>query len=468
MKLWEKGYKLDHLVETFMTGDDPLLDQALIPYDCMGSAAHAKMLAKIGILTADECDQLVRELHALLRLSESGEFKIHPDEEDVHTAIENALTAKLGDTGKKIHTARSRNDQVLLDLRLYSREWILHIAEGLFGAVDALLAFAEDNQRVPIPGRTHFQRAMPSSLGLWAAAFAESMLDNMELVESAFRLVDQCPLGSAASFGVGLDIDRQYVADLLGFAKVQNNVLYANNSRGKFEAAILNALTHIMNDLAKISTDIILFSAPEFGYLRLPEAFCPGSSLMPQKRNPCPFELIRAKSAALQSNLFQVLETIRALPSGYNRDFQETKRPLIQGFETTSCAMNVFSKMIPALEVQKKRCIESFTPELFATDHVLALVKQGMPFRAAYSYVAQHPGEVPMQNPVENILSKTHLGATGNLGLELSRLKLQEWQNWHSDLLQKWQRVQKELFPANGCLSSEAPFDNAGLDASWQ
>jgi argininosuccinate lyase len=445
MKLWEKGYKLDKLVESFMTGDDPVLDQVLIPYDCMGSMAHAKMLTKIGILTSNECHQIVQELSTLMRLSKEGGFQIKPDDEDVHTAIENALTASLGELGKKIHTARSRNDQVLLDLRLYSCEWILKIAQDLFHLIEVLLAFAENNQAIPIPGRTHFQRAMPSSLGLWAGAFAESMLDNMELLKSAYRFTDQCPLGSAASYGVALAIDRQYVSDLLGFAKVQNNVLYANNSRGKVEAIILNALVHIMDDMAKMATDVILFSTPEFGYLRLPEKFCPGSSLMPQKRNPCPLELIRAKSATLQSFLFQVLEIIRSLPSGYNRDFQETKRPLMQGFEITSLSLKVFSQIIPELEVQKEHCINAFSHELFATDQVLKLVSLGMPFREAYAQVAKTPEDVTMQDPTENILSKTHIGATGNLGLEISRLQLQKYQKWERSLVQKWQCVQTEL-----------------------
>ncbi|MFC2049320.1 argininosuccinate lyase [Chlamydiota bacterium] len=445
MKLWEKGYKLDRLVETFMTGDDPVLDRALIPYDCMGSIAHAKMLAKIGILTTDECHQLVCELQLLMRLSEEGRFKIRPEDEDVHTAIENALTVKLGHIGKKIHTARSRNDQILLDLRLYSREWLLKTAQDVLGAIHVLLSFAEAYQAIPIPGRTHFQRAMPSSLGLWAGAFAESLLDDMELLKTAYLFVDQCPLGSAASYGVALDIDRQYVADLLGFEKVQNNVLYANNSRGKFEAVILNALVQIMNDLSKIATDIIIFSAPEFGYLGLPEKFCPGSSLMPQKRNPCPLELIRAKSATLQSYLFQVLEIVRTLPSGYNRDFQETKRPLMQGFEATCLSLKVLSQIIPELEVRQKQCTEAFTSELFATDQVLKLVKEGKPFRDAYSEIAIHPEDVSMQNPIENILSKTHLGATGNLRLDVNRMRLQEYQKWHGALQQKWQHVQTKI-----------------------
>lgn len=445
MKLWDKGYTLDQLVETFMTGDDPTLDQGLLFYDCMGSIAHAKMLAKIGILTAQECQQLVRELQHLIHLAEKGGFKIQFEDEDVHTAVENALTNKLGETGKKLHAARSRNDQILLDLRLYAREWILKVAQGVLVASESLLSFAENYYDVPIPGRTHFQRAMPSSVGLWAAAFAESLLDDMELIKTAYALNDQCPLGSAASYGVSLSIDRQYTSDLLGFRCVQNNVLYANNSRGKFEAIILSSLVQIMNDLSKLSIDIIIFSAPEFGYLALPQKFCPGSSLMPQKRNPCPLELLRAKSATLQGYLFQTLEIIRCLPSGYNRDFQETKRPLMQGLETTVVSLRVFNQVFSEVEVKREKCLEAFSAELFATDHVLALVKEGKPFREAYKQIALHPESVMMQDPVENILAKTHLGATGNLGLEISRSKWQEHKKWHDQLQQKWQRVQASL-----------------------
>lgn len=346
MKLWEKGYKLDQLVETFMTGDDPLLDRALISYDCVGSIAHAKMLEKIGILTSEESCQLAEELKHIIQLADEGKFIIKPEDEDVHTAVENALVAKLGDIGKKLHTARSRNDQVLLDMRLYMKNQIRQITQEVLNACGILCKFSESNQEVPMPGRTHFQRAMPSSMGLWAAAFAESLLDDVHLLKGAYELIDQCPLGSAASYGVSIPIDRQYCADLLGFKSVQNNVLFANNSRGKFEAAVLHALVQIMNDLSKVATDIIIFSAPEFGYLILPEKFCPGSSLMPQKRNPCPLELIRAKSATLQGLLFQTLEIVRALPSGYNRDFQETKRPIMHGLETTSLSMASVSVLI--------------------------------------------------------------------------------------------------------------------------
>lgn len=445
MKLWEKGYKLDQLVETFMTGDDPLLDRALISYDCLGSIAHAKMLEKIGILTAEESHQLVKELSHIIDLASEGKFTIQMEDEDVHTAVENTLISKLGDIGKKLHTARSRNDQVLVDMRLYMKNYILQITKEALDACDILCKFAECYHTIPIPGRTHFQRAMPSSLGLWAGAFAESILDDIHLLKGAYELIDQCPLGSAASYGVSLQIDRQYCADLLGFKSVQNNVLYANNSRGKFEAAVLHVLVQMMNDLSKVVTDIIIFSAPEFGYFTLPEKFCPGSSLMPQKRNPCPLEIIRAKSAVLQGQLFQTLEVVRALPSGYNRDFQETKRPIMQGLEITSASLRVFSQIFSELQVNKEICIEAFTPELFATDQVLKLTGEGMPFRDAYKQVAKDPDTISTNDPVANILSKKHLGATGNLGIEISYFKRLDNQKWLDTELKNWDDTLKGL-----------------------
>jgi len=445
MKLWEKGYKLDQLVETFMTGDDPTLDQVLITYDCYGSIAHAKMLEKIGVLTNEECIQLVQALTEIFQLAEEGKFTIQLEDEDVHTAVENALIQKLGTLGKKIHTARSRNDQVLLDLRLYSRDMILLIMDAVLNACNVLCDFAKQHHAVPIPGRTHFQRAMPSSLGLWAGAFAESFLDDLELFKTAYWLNDQCPLGSAASYGVSLAIDRQITSDLLGFRTVQNNVLYANNSRGKFETIILSALVQVMNDLSKLCTDIIVFSAPEFGYINLPEKFCPGSSLMPQKRNPCPLELIRAKSATVQGMLFQGLEIIRGLPSGYNRDFQETKRPLMQGFEVTLISIKVFTQIFSELSVNKDKCSDAFTSELFATDKVLEMVKKGYAFRDAYKEVSMNLSHVTTEDPVTNILSKTHQGTTGNLGIDANICKIIRYREWVEQLNEKWNDQKRNL-----------------------
>lgn len=426
-KLWEKGYSLDKLVETYMTGDDHLLDQKLLSCDCLGSIAHARMLHRIGILTQEELTHLVAGLEKIMQEAEMGRFIIRPEDEDVHTAVENALTRSIGELGKKLHTARSRNDQILLDLRLYMRDSIKSISQAGLKTVEGLIDFAETHAHIPMPGRTHFQRAMPSSVGLWAGAFAEALLDDLTLLKLTGALINQCPLGSAASYGVSLPIDRQYVSDLLGFRCVQNNVLYANNSRGKFESMALNACVQIMTTLSKLATDVVLFSAPEFGYLTLPEKFCPGSSLMPQKRNPCPFELMRAKASTVAGCMNQILETIRGLPSGYNRDFQETKRPLMMGLEITEASLKVCATIVPEIRVNGENCLQAFTPELFATDEVLKRAMQGVPFREAYRLVAEHPEQVPQLDPVANIASKTHLGATGNLGLEISRARIQNF-----------------------------------------
>ena len=448
-KLWQKGYKLDALVEEFTVGDDPQLDDVLVPYDCAGSIAHARMLSTIGVLTEDEFERLRHGLRQVALLHDKGKFRIEQAQEDVHTAVENWLIEQLGDLGKKLHTARSRNDQVILDLRLYMRERLLAVTDAALDFVETLLKFADEHKEVPIPGRTHFQRAMPSSVGLWAGAFAESLLDDLELVAAAYRVADQCPLGSAASYGVSLPIDRGLVADLLGFERVQNNVLYANNSRGKVESIILSAVAQIMLDLAKLSTDAILFGMPEFGYFVLPEQFCPGSSLMPQKRNPCPFELIRAKAATILGCQIQVAEIVRALPSGYNRDFQETKGPLMRGLDLSLMSLRVAERVVAAMKVDAEACVKAFTPDLFATDRVLELVKDGMPFRDAYRKVAGELGNLENADPVQNILSKTHLGATGNLGLNLARDRARHWRDWAQSARERWQGPLEELLKPN-------------------
>ena len=334
-KLWKKTADLDAEMEKFTVGNDYILDMELVEADALGSIAHAKMLSTIGILTGEEFRRLQKALAEVIELRGRGEFRIELAQEDVHTAIEEYLTAKLGDLGKKIHTGRSRNDQVLVDIRIYTRDKLLEVQRETLLLADTLAAFGQKHHHVPMPGRTHTQRAMPSSVGLWVGAFAESLADDLMLLQTAAELNNQCPLGSAASYGVPLPLDRQLVADLLGFAKVQNNVLYANNSRGKIEAIVLFALTEITHDLAKLAGDLILFSIPEFGYFTLPEKYFAGSSIMPQKRNPCQLELTRAKSAAVEAALFRVLNITRALPSGYNRDFQETKEPLMQGLNVT-------------------------------------------------------------------------------------------------------------------------------------
>ena len=424
-KLWDKGYDLDAEIERFTVGEDYLLDRALIEADVLGSIAHAQMLSGIGVLKEEEFRSLRDALLEILSESRNGDFEIQQEDEDVHTAIENALTRKLGDLGKKIHTARSRNDQVLVDTRIYTRARLLVVEAELLKSAETLVDFADAHKQVPMPGRTHTQRAMPSSVGLWVGAFAESLLDDLELLKTGYRLNNQCPLGSAASYGVPIPIDRQRTSDLLGFDRVQNNVLYANNSRGKIEAMVVFALSQVTEDLSKLSNDLILFSIPEFGYFTLPEEYCPGSSIMPQKRNPAPLELVRAKSARVVSRLLQMIMTIRNLPSGYNRDVQETKGPLMEALDTAESCLKVVRQIFGRLQVNRDVLGHAFTPELFAADEALRLVTEGVPFRDAYREVATRLDTLKEQDPVTNIRSKTHLGAPGNLRLDHIRSRIE-------------------------------------------
>jgi argininosuccinate lyase len=444
-KLWEKGYKFDDLIEQFTVGNDPILDKDLIYYDCMGSIAHAHMLMHIGILTHDEFESLKKALKKIIEQSKSGQFVIRQTDEDVHTAVETQLVEWLGELGQKIHTARSRNDQIVLDLRLYMKDQILNVLQETISLCNVLLTNADRYKDIPLAGRTHFQKAMPSSVGLLFCAYAESLLDNMSVLKNAYDLVNQSPLGSAASYGVIIPIDRQHVSDLLGFNHVQNNVLYVNNSRGKIESIVLHALTQIMIDLSKVSTDLIIFSAPEFNYFTIAQEMCSGSSLMPQKHNPCGLELVRAKSATMMSYLQQVLTIIRGLPSGYNRDFQETKEPIMHGFSIVLTSLQVCAHTIEHSTVNKESCLNSFSQELFATDYVLKLVQEGEPFRQAYKKVAQNPQNVPLENPELSITAKTHVGAPGNLGIPMLQTMCKEYLLWTNNEQSQYHHILDKL-----------------------
>ena len=426
-KLWQKNYKLNEEIEKFTVGNDYLIDKNLVKYDVYGSIAHAAMLNQIGILTKDEFQKIKKILIEIFNESQkfhSKKFQISIEDEDVHTAIENYLITKLGDLGKKIHTARSRNDQVLVDIRLYSKHKLIEVQKLVLEFASALIDVAENHKIVPMPGYTHSRKAMPSSVGLYFSSFAESLVDDMKLLEQAYELNNQSPLGSGAGYGLPLDVDRQLVADLLGFKNVQNNVLYVQNSRGKFESIIIFAVDNLMNDLAKLSNDLVVFSMEEFGFFKLPDEFCTGSSIMPQKKNPDVFELIRAKAAKIDSNLYLVKSIISKLQSGYNRDLQLTKEPLIESFDIAISTLKIFKTIIENIQINKEKCIEACTQDLFATEHAYDMVKKGLSFREAYKQTAQELGKLPKINPVKNIQSKKHIGATGNLGLEKLKIKI--------------------------------------------
>ncbi|MFA5514597.1 MAG: argininosuccinate lyase, partial [Sphaerochaetaceae bacterium] len=330
-KLWQKGEPLAQLVETFTVGNDYLMDDNLVSADVLGSIAHAKTLLKANILSSEEYLKLEKSLKEILKLHKENSFTITVGDEDCHTAIENYLVKNVGEAGKKIHTGRSRNDQVQTALRLWMREFNIQFALEVLQFVKTLFNFAKENEEIPMPGRTHMQLAMPSSVGLWAASFGEELLDLANHLLSLNAVLDQSPLGSAASYGTKLPLDREFSAKEMGFNRVQNNVLYANNSRGKFEAMLLDGCDYVMLTLSKIAQDLLIFTLGELNYFSLPAYLCTGSSIMPQKKNPDLLELIRSRSAVVSSCCIRVKEIIRSLPSGYNRDFQDTKEPLFSG-----------------------------------------------------------------------------------------------------------------------------------------
>lgn len=426
--------EVDADILAYTAGQDRVVDLALVEADCLGTAAHVAMLARLPLrpppLSARAAKRVVAELQRLAADAAAGRFAITLEDQDVHLAIERRLTEKLGDLGKRVHLCRSRNDQVAVDLRLYAKTRLQDIAAAAAGLARAWLAFARRQAATPMVGRTHMQPAMPSSVGLWASAWAESLLDDLGLLRAAYELNDQCPLGSAASYGVPLPIDRQLTSDLLGFARPVHNVLHANQARGKVEAAILSALGQIMLTLSRLAQDLILFSMPEFGYFRLPAAFTTGSSIMPQKRNPDVLELLRAKAAKVLAHAQLAAEIVRAAPSGYNRDLQEIKEPFFAGLDTTHASLRILLPLPARLEVDGAALRRAFVPAVFATDRALELAAQGLPFRDAYNEVKAHLQGLADRNPDEAVAAKRHLGAP--MGLDFAALdqRAQQVQKW--------------------------------------
>jgi argininosuccinate lyase len=406
----------------YTAGRDVELDLALVEADCLGTAAHVTMLSRAPLtpplLTRAEAAQVIQELVVILGEGRGGAFPIRLADQDVHLAVERRLTARLGDLGKKVHTGRSRNDQVALDLRLYAKTELLSLIQDAAVLAEVLVRCARRHAAVPMVGRTHMQKAMPSSVGLWASAHAESLLDDVVLLMTAYELNDQNPLGAAAGYGVPLPIDRDMVTRLLGLSRTVHNVLYAGNARGKHEAVILQAAGQVMVTLSRLAQDLILFSMPEFGYFSLPAEFGTGSSIMPQKVNPDVLELMRARGAKVIAHGGFVLDVIRASPSGYNRDIQEIKEPFMDGLAITSASLRILVPMLRGLRVHRKALEAGFTPDVFATDRALELVGEGMPFRDAYQYVKSHLDELAARNPYQAIARKTHEGAPAGLDFD--------------------------------------------------
>lgn len=452
-KLWEKGYELESLIEAFTVGNDYLLDRELICADVFGSMAHARMLHSIGLLTSDEEAALHDELRAIADDAKAGTFAIEQADEDVHTAIERRLTERLGEAGKKIHTGRSRNDQVATALRVFTRERLLAVQGALLQLVQTLTDLAEREQSTPMAGRTHLQPAMLSTVGLWAASHAEALADDYGLISAAVRLNDRSPLGAAASYGVPLPLDREMVAAALGFSSVHHNVLAAVNARGKLEAVVLDALDHLGISLSRFAQDVIIFSLPEFGYLKMPKELCSGSSIMPQKRNPDAMELMRGKSATMSSYSFRAKQVMRSLPSGYNRDVQETKEPLLAGLSLSQQMIAVTEMTAARMEVDRNRCRAGIADEVFATDDALARVASGESFRDAYRAVAADVAAGvagPSGRDIEAALAqRSSTGAPGALDLEY---------------LRRWITDERERLQKRGATVSDALRMLAGSD----
>lgn len=387
MKLWQTDDTLDARIEAFTTGNDPVLDQELIPFDCLATIAHVTMLQEIGILGADETEQLIAALNELIILHGHGQFKIQPNQEDGHTAIEEFLTGRLGDAGKKVHTGRSRNDQVLTAIRLYEKfavEELIQLAENMAAS---LKKFAQANTGLPLPGYTHTRKAMPFSVKDWAMAFHDALKDDVKMLHGTYELIDQNPLGTGAGYGVPLPLNRQTTTDLMGFSRILENPMYAQNSRGKFESRILNDCLMILYDLNKWASDLIFFTLPEIGYFDLDPSMVTGSSIMPHKQNPDVLELIRASYHQVAGYEYQLRMIPVNLISGYHRDLQYTKEPLMKGLKICHDVLGASQVVMKGLSANADNLNRSMTAELLSVQKVMDLVNSGMPFRDAYMQV---------------------------------------------------------------------------------
>lgn len=390
MKLWNKGYELNKFIEEFTVGNDYILDKKLIYYDCIASIAHAKMLNKINILSSSELKQLIQGLNEIIDLNNTDKFEINIQDEDCHTAIENYLIKKYGETGEKIHTGRSRNDQVLTALRLYEINELNDINKLLLEFNESLDKIISKYGEIEIPGYTHMQKAMPSSISMLFGCYKDSNLDNIKLLNFTLELINQSPLGSGAGFGINeIQLNQEMTANELNFSKVMKNPIYAQLSRGKFESIIINNLSQIMFDLNKLSTDLITFSMKEFNMFTLPTKFCTGSSIMPQKRNPDVLELVRGNYHILLGEEIKIKSLISNLISGYNRDIQLTKEPVFNSSELAKKNIIIMTLVINNLIVNKKECDNLMNEELYATDKAYKLVKTGIPFREAYKIIGE-------------------------------------------------------------------------------
>ena len=417
-KLWQtKSTQLHPLVEKYTVGNDYILDSRLLPFDVEASLAHAQALVKMKILTQSEYQKLKTGLQDILKLHAKGKFQIKQSDEDCHTAIENYLTEKYGVLGKKIHTCRSRNDQVLVATRLYTRKKLKQISVELIKTQKVFLKIAKKYEFLPMPGYTHTRRAMPSSVGHWAASYVEELINDHMILESAYKLNDQNPLGAAAGFGINMPLDRKLTTKLMKFDRVQVNTLYCVNSRGPSESYILSVITKIMMTLGRLANEMIWFSTPEFSFFNFPDEFTTGSSIMPQKKNPDVFEILRSNVNVIVALQSQIKDISKNLISGYNRDTQLTKEPLIKGLGITRRSLEIVALVMEKVTPNKEVLMKSIAPEFLAVHESNKLVKKGMAFRDAYQHVKENLDKLEDGDREQVIKEINSLGAPGNLCL---------------------------------------------------
>mgnify|MGYP003213223157 FL=1 len=412
-KLWEKNVQVDHEVDIFTVGKDREMDLYLAKYDVLGSMAHITMLESIGLLTKEELNVLLAELRNIYAVADRGEFIIEEGIEDVHSQVELMLTRRLGDMGKKIHSVRSRNDQVLLDLKLFTRSQIQELVELVSGLFDVLISQSNRYKDVLLPGYTHLQVAMPSSFGLWFGAYAESLVDDLQLMQAAYRICNRNPLGSAAGYGSSFPLNRQMTTDLLGFDSLDYNVVYAQMGRGKMERTVAFAMAGIAATLSKLAFDACMFNSQNFGFIKLPDQFTTGSSIMPHKKNPDVFELTRAKCNKLQGLPQQITLISNNLPSGYFRDLQIIKEVFLPAFDELKDCLRMVTHMMREVKVNEHILDDDKYSLLFSVEEVNRRVLAGMPFRDAYKQVGLDI-EAGKFVPSKSV-NHTHEGSIGNL-----------------------------------------------------
>ncbi len=416
--LWAKSTtQVDDTVQRFLAGEDVHWDQMLLPFDIRASIAHARGLVKPGLLTDAQASAMVAALDELAQAHASGAFVLDARFEDGHSAIESVLTERLGEIGKRVHAGRSRNDQVLVALRLYMRDRLDKLVNHLGASASAFLLRAREEEFTPMPGYTHLQQAVPSSAGLWFAAFAEAMIDNAVLAQSTRAWVDSCPLGTAAGYGVPIALDREGVAAELGFARLQVNPMYAQNSRGKHELAVLSVCTQVLLDVRRFAWDVSIFNTAEFGFVTLPDALTTGSSIMPNKRNPDVVELLRAACGRVLGATTEIASVL-SLPSGYHRDLQATKGPFLHAVEHTLSALALVPTVVKGLTLRADRMRQAIQQETYATDRAIELARSGLPFREAYRQVAEQLDQLGEHTPEASVKARVSAGACADLRLD--------------------------------------------------